>query len=253
MTDASNKYSHEAALFDGAGAERPAESGAAERTADMAVVSSKAFHGISRAADKVISRSYRTVNLKSIAIREVEELAKLLSSIDGARVAYCMHTEDGFVPHYHLVAQFPTPQHLKKALLPIAVSDPCFYLRPCRLFRNSYRYLAHLDNPDKHRVDVKSIVHLGDWEGTDLAKWQSARLLVVTMNELVFLCRDYLRSTKAPNAIDFAVWLDDNLVSSRSSLAGLRMMGITVDQLFDYARKLLQPIAKDETDPRNPF
>lgn len=239
MIDASKKNSHEAALFDGAGAKRPAESGAAERTAEMAVASSKAFHGISRAADKVISRSYRTLNLKSIALREVEELAKSLSVIDGARVAYCLHVEDGFVEHYHLVAQFPCPQHLKKLLLPIAESDPCFYLRPCRLFRNSYRYLAHLDNPEKHRVDVKSIVHLGDWDGTDLAKWQSARLLVVTMNELVFLCRDYLRTTTTPNAIDFAVWLDDNLVSSRSALSGLRMMGISVDQLFSHAQKLL--------------
>lgn len=200
---------------------------------------SDVLQGLNCNADKCISRAYRTVNLKTVSISLCEQLARDLAEIDGTRVAYCVHHEDGFVDHVHLVAQFPSPQHIKKLLYPIALSDPCFYLRPCRIFRNSYRYLAHLDSPDKCRVPVSSIQHLGDWDGTDLAKWQAARTLTVTMNELLFLARDYVRFAPVPNAIDFSCYLDDNLVNSRSALSGLRMMGISLSELFDSARKLL--------------
>ena len=208
--------------------------------------------GINRNADKCISRAYRTLNLKTVCIHLAEALAHELADIDGSRVAYCVHNEDGFVDHVHLVAQFNTPQHLRKRLYPIALNDPCFYLRPCRLFRSSYRYLAHLDNPEKHRVPVSSIVHLGDWDGTDLSKWQAARTCMVTMNELVFLARDYLRHNPIPNAIDFAIFLDDNLVNSRSVLSGLRMMGIPLEDVFKTARNLLTTTTEDSNDdPQN--
>ena len=190
-------------------------------------------------ARKAISRSYRTINLKTTAVHLIPDVAAQLAAIDGARVAYCPHHQDGFVDHIHLVAQFPSPQHVAKILLPIAQEDICFYLRPCRLFRSSYRYLAHLDNPEKHRVDIRTIVHLGDWDGTDLAQWQASRLTTVTMHELLFLARDYLRDCKrfalAPCSIGFAIYLDSHLVSSRSALSGLRMMGITVSELFAQA------------------
>lgn len=208
--------------------------------------------GINKNADKCISKSYRTINLKTVCVPLAEELARNLAEIDGSRVAYCVHTQDGFVDHVHLVAQFTSPQHIRKLLLPIAQSDPCFYLRPCRIFRSSYRYLAHLDNPEKHRVSVSSIVHLGDWDGTDLAKWQASRTMSVTMNELVFLARDYLRHAKFPNAVDFACWLDDNLVNSRSALSGLRCMGIPLSELFTTAQNLLVSETKDSAnDPQN--
>lgn len=195
--------------------------------------------GINKNADRCISKGYRTINLKTVCIPLAEDLARNLADIPGSRVAYCVHHEDGFVDHVHLVAQFTSPQHIRKLLYPIAAADPCFYLRPCRLFRSSYRYLAHLDNPEKHRVEVSSIVHLGDWDGTDLSKWQSARTLCVTMQELVYLARDYCRHNCFPNAIDFACFLDDNLVNSRSALSGLRAMGIPVSDLFASAQKLL--------------
>ena len=207
--------------------------------------------GINCYADKCISKGYRTINLKTSALSLVPQLAKSLAEISGSRVAYCAHREDGFIDHIHLVAQFPSPQHIRKLLLPIAQADPCFYLRPCRLFRSSYRYLAHLDNPEKHRVEVSSIVHLGDWDGTDLSKWQAARCSIVTMNELVFLARDYLRFARQPNAIDFAIFLDDNLVNSRSALSGLRMMGIALDDLFISARQLLNAETTNPNDSEN--
>lgn len=226
-------------LFDGAG-DSPAESGAVERSPEAATSQLvHCFKGLNRNAEKAISRGYRTVNLKTVCIDLAENLARELASIDGSRVAYCVHRQDGFIDHVHLVAQFPSPQHIKKALYPIASADPCFYLRPCRLFRSSYRYLAHLDNPEKHRVEVSSIVHLGDWDGTDLARWQAARISIVTMNELLCLARDYLRHNDLPTSIGFAIFLDDNLVNSRSALSGLRMMGISLDELFLSARTLL--------------
>lgn len=246
----SNSCQHDsgkAPLFDGAGVS-PAESGAAERSAAAAADLSQKLKGINCNADKCISRAYRTVNLKTVCIPLAEELARDLAAIDGSRVAYCVHHDDGFVDHVHLVAQFPSPQHIKKLLYPIASADPCFYLRPCRLFRSSYRYLAHLDNPEKHRVPVSSIVHLGDWDGTDLAKWQASRTTTATMNELVFLARDYLRHASFPNAIDFAIYLDDNLVNSRSALSGLRMMGISLAELFTSAHKLLNTDPESITD-----
>lgn len=200
---------------------------------------SDVLQGLNRNADKCISKGYRTINLKTVCIPLAEDLARNLADISGSRVAYCVHHEDGFVDHVHLVAQFTSPQHIRKLLYPIAAADPCFYLRPCRLFRSSYRYLAHLDNPEKHRVEISSIVHLGDWDGTDLSKWQSARTLLVTMQELLYLARDYCRHNRFPNVIDFACFLDDNLVNSRSALSGLRAMGIPASDLFTSAQKLL--------------
>lgn len=228
------------ARFDVAAGEARAESGAVERTPEEAASRFvQSLKGINRNADKCISRGYRTINLKTVCCDLAAQLARDLAAIDGARVAYCVHHQDGFIDHTHLVAQFNVPQHVKKLLYPIALADPCFYLRPCRLFRSSYRYLAHLDNPEKHRVEVSSIVHLGDWDGTDLAKWQAARVSTVTMNELLCLARDYLRHNELPDSIGFAIFLDDNLVNSRSALSGLRMMGISLDELFSSARKLL--------------
>lgn len=200
------------------------------------------FHGLSREAERVITRGYRTVNLKTTAVHLVPALASALSGYDGARVAYCLHQEDGFVPHIHLVAQFNQPQHIATLLRPIALADVCFYLRPCRTFKSSYRYLAHLDSPEKHRVDITSIVRLGDWDGTPLAEWHLVRRLQIPMNELIFLARDYLRSCRSlgisPNPIGFSVFLDDRCVSSRSMLSGLRFMGIAISDLFDYALSL---------------
>lgn len=196
-----------------------------------------ATDGLSRNAAKVVQRGYRTLNLKSVALSDVRSLAVSLSSISGSRVAYCVHPADGeYLEHIHLVAQFPTPQHLAHLLAPIARIDPCFYLRPCRLFRSSYRYLAHLDNPDKCHIPVSSIVRLGDWDGTDLAQWHASRVQSVNMSELLSLCRDYVRSGGLCNPISFACWLDANNVNSRSALTGLRQMGIPLDSLFAFAQ-----------------
>lgn len=196
-----------------------------------------ATEGLSRNAAKVVSRGYRTLNLKTICIPETRSLAVSLAAVAGSRVAYCVHPADGeFVEHVHLVAQFPAPQHLAYLLAPIARLDPCFYLRPCRLFRSSYRYLAHLDNPEKCRIPVSSIVRLGDWDGTDLSLWHAARVQSVNMSELLSLARDYVRSGGSPNAIEFACWLDANNVNSRSALTGLRQMGIALESLFGFAQ-----------------
>lgn len=201
-----------------------------------------ATEGLSRNAAKVIARGYRTLNLKTICIPETRALAVSLSAVSGSRVAYCVHPADGeFVEHVHLVAQFPAPQHLAHFLAPIAKLDPCFYLRPCRLFRSSYRYLAHLDNPEKCRIPISSIVRLGDWDGTDLAQWHAARVSSVNMSELLSLCRDYVRSGGLCNPISFACWLDANNVNSRSALTGLRQMGIALETLFAFAQSQTTP------------
>lgn len=211
-----------------------------------------ATEGLSRNAAKVISRGYRTLNLKTVCIAETRSLAVSLAAVSGSRVAYCVHPADGdFVEHVHLVAQFPAPQHLAHLLAPIARLDPCFYLRPCRLFRSSYRYLAHLDNPEKCRIPISSIVRLGDWDGTDLAQWHAARVSSVNMSELLSLARDFIRSGGEPNAISFACWLDANNVNSRSALTGLRQMGIALDSLFAFAHSQTvqhQPTQNHETD-----
>lgn len=209
------------------------------------------FSGLSRNAAKVVSKGYRTLNLKTVAISEARTLAVFLSSVPGSRVAYCVHPADGdFVEHIHLVAQFPQPQHLAKQLTPIASIDPCFYLKPCRLFRASYRYLAHLDNPEKCRIPVSSIVRLGDWDGTDLSQWHAARIQSVNMQELLSFARDYIRSSGELNPIAFACWLDANNVNSRSALSGLRQMGLSFEGLISYAEYTLSPLfAENQPTP----
>lgn len=201
-----------------------------------------ATEGLSRNAVKVVSRCYRTLNLKTVCIAEARSLAVSLAAVSGSRVAYCVHPADGeLVEHIHLVAQFSSPQHFAHLLAPIARLDPCFYLRPCRLFRASYRYLAHLDNPEKCRIPIASIVRLGDWDGTDLAQWHAARVSTVSMSELLSLCRDYVHSGGLLNPISFACWLDSNNVNSRSALSGLRQMGIPLDYLFAFAQSQTTP------------
>lgn len=130
---------------------------------------------------KKIKRGYRTLNMKTISRESIEVFAQWAEDYN-ARCAYCLHTPGGgLVDHLHLVAQFTQPLHLAKDLKRIVESDPHSYFRPCRSFKSSYRYLAHLDNPEKEWIDPKRIVRLGDWDGVPLHVWHAPRLLQPTM------------------------------------------------------------------------
>ena len=65
---------------------------------------------------------------------------------------------------------------------------------------------------------------------------------MINMQDTTVLARDYLRCVRQyggeVNMIDFAIFLDNHLVNSRSVLSGMRMMGISLPELFTYARNL---------------
>lgn len=197
------------------------------------------------AVDRIAERGYRTVNIKTTALDLIPDLSSAFS-LDGGMCAYCVHHQDGFVDHVHLVARFNSPRHYARLVRRLAEVDPCFYWKPCRTFRASYRYLAHLDNPEKHRVDIRDIVRCGDWDGIPLIDWHLARKFNMTLDELCDCGRDYLLQCRAdhcdPSLIGFALWLDSHGYNARSALSGLSVMGICIESFFSFAHsRILQP------------
>lgn len=202
------------------------------------------------AVERICTRQYRTINIKTTALHLLDLIMPEIS--ETGRAAYCVHHNDGFVDHVHIVASYSSPRHLVSTLRAISAADPCFYAAPCRNFRSSYRYLAHLDNPEKHRVDVTTIRRFGDWDGVPLQDWHLARKQIMTMAETVALARDYVLEQHSRkeycSLLSFALYLDERQCNARTALSGLRAMGIGPEELFSYAGSRIMKDSTDETD-----
>lgn len=186
------------------------------------------------------SVQYRTINIKTTSKEALEEVMKACLDKPSARVAWMEHPAEGETPvHYHLCGSFPGPVRLSEALAHLVRLDPHCYIKPCRNFRSSVRYLAHLDNPEKVQLSPESITLAGDWEGVNLARLFERKGASASLSQLVDYLREYLGTLPGgPRGFDrvrFALWLDQQGYSSSKAFAMLRTMGLSWADLYPVA------------------
>lgn len=144
-----------------------------------------------------------------------------------ARIAWMKHpAEDETPEHFHLVASFVNPVRLSDALERLYRLDPHNYVKPCRNFRASVRYLAHLDNPEKVQLDPADIALAGDWEGVNLPNLFERHGATADLSKVLGALREYLETHDAFRRVDFALWLDSHGYSATKAFNMVRVMGL---------------------------
>lgn len=146
-----------------------------------------------------------------------------------ARLAWVEHPAEGETPvHYHLCGSFSAPVRLREALEALCLIDPHCYIKPCRNFRASVRYLAHLDNPEKHPIDPSGIILAGDWEGVNLPTLFEQRGASASLQQIVEYLQEWIRNEGLAtwHPVLFALWLDSHGYSSAKAFSRVRSMGL---------------------------
>lgn len=184
---------------------------------------------------RFVGCQYRTLNVKTVSEDAMKKLLDACAAKPNARIAWVKHpAEDGKLGHFHLVASFTAPVRLAEALEAVYRADPCNYVKPCRNFRASVRYLAHLDNPEKCRIDPAEIALVGDWEGVALQSLFERRGATADLSQVLAALREYLatlsRRVEFVPAL-FAIWLDAHGYSSKKAFCMVRQMGLSWSEL----------------------
>lgn len=155
-----------------------------------------------------------------------------------ARLAWAEHPAEGECPvHFHLAGTFPAPVRLREALEQLCVIDPHCYIKPCRSFRSSVRYLAHLDNPEKVQLNPAEIRLLGDWEGVNLPNLFERVGASASLTQIVGYLREWIRDEgrETWSPVPFALWLESKGYNASKAYSKVRSMGITWDELLSVA------------------
>lgn len=155
-----------------------------------------------------------------------------------SRIAWVEHPAEGDSPvHYHLATSFPRPTRVREALEQLCIIDPHCYIKPCRNFRASVRYLAHLDNPEKHKIDASGIILEGDWEGVNIPTLLEQRGASASLEQIVEYLQEWVREEGAAtwHPVQFALWLDGRGYSSAKAYARVRSMGLSWHDLLSVA------------------
>lgn len=173
---------------------------------------------------------YRTINIKTVSEDAMQRLLTAAAEKPQARIAWVKHPAEDTTPeHYHLCASFASPVRLSEALEYLAERDPHNYVKPCRNFRASVRYLAHLDNPEKCKIDPSEICLAGDWDGVNLRNLFERKGATADLSRVLSALRDYLEQLppgKPFVPVRFALWLDAHGYSSHKAFAMVRQMGL---------------------------
>lgn len=188
------------------------------------------------AKERIARRAYRTINIKTV--RPVADIAQEIASNDDAapRVAYCEHpAEDGGVAHWHLVAQYNKPVVLQSLLRSLQIEDPHCYIASCRSFRSSYRYLKHLDNPEKSRIS-SDITRLGDWDGVNIRQWETPSMSKPTFTQLLDLVEEFVMTQANWSVCCFGTWLESNGYDAFSTMSRINSTGLTFGDLVQQVR-----------------
>lgn len=196
---------------------------------------------------------YRSINIKTASKEGLEMMTRACLEKPNARLAWAEHPEEGETPvHYHLACSFPAPVRLREALEQLCVIDPHCYIKPCRSFRSSVRYLAHLDNVEKVQIDPGEIRLLGDWEGVNLPNLYERVGASASLSQIVEYIREWIREkgrgSWAP--VPFALWLDTHGYSSAKAFSRVRSMGISWHELLSVADSSVETPAPCSTTPQ---
>lgn len=217
-------------------------------------------------APRFVNAQYRTINIKTTSKEALEAVMKAVADKPNCRCAWMEHPAEGETPaHFHFVASFTSPVRLADALRELARLDPHNYVKPCRNFRASVRYLAHLDNPEKVQLDPAKIALVGDWDGVNLQTLFERHGATADIAAVLGALRQYLEETGGVTAsggawafrkIRFAVWLDSHGYSSRKAFAMVRMMGLEWEELVadlldeEQAREAASALDEDLAEER---
>lgn len=92
-------------------------------------------------------------------------------------------------PHYHIILCYagPTSYNVVKALTD-SLCQPI--PQPLEQIKGYYRYLTHLDNPDKHQYAAADIVHLNGFAITDYVELTRSEVDAIKAG-LLRLCRSF--------------------------------------------------------------
>lgn len=186
---------------------------------------------------------YRSINIKTTSLEGIDMIQKACNEKPNARIAWVEHPAEGDTPvHYHLAASFPSPVRLREALEQLCIVDPHCYIKPCRNFRSSVRYLAHLDNPEKAQLDPGDIRLLGDWDGVNLPNLFERRGASASLAQIVDYLEEWIRDEglNAWTPVVFALWLDAKGYSSAKAFARVRSMGLSWPDLLNVASSRIE-------------
>lgn len=94
----------------------------------------------------------------------------IMSKWPDCRLVYAHHAEPGKVPHTHYCISFDSVRDWSalRDWLQSPCRDPHSYSSPARSWVRSVRYLLHLDNPEKHRVDFSDL-HSENYDADELS------------------------------------------------------------------------------------
>lgn len=183
---------------------------------------------------------YRSLNIKTTSREGLDMMQLACLAKPNARLAWAEHPAEGETPiHYHLCGSFPSPVRLREALERLCYLDPHCYIKPCRNFRASVRYLAHLDNPEKVQLNPGDAVHMvGDWEGVNLQNLFERRGASASLSQIVGYLQEWVRENglETWTPVHFALWLDDHGYSSAKAFAKVKTMGLAWQDLLNVAR-----------------
>lgn len=196
---------------------------------------------------------YRTINIKTTSLKGLNMIISACHEKPNARIAWAEHPAEGETPvHYHLASSFTAPVRLREALEKLCIVDPHCYIKPCRNYRASVRYLAHLDNPEKPQLDPGEIRLLGDWEGVNLPNFFERVGASASLSQIVDYLEDWIReeglATWSP--VVFALWLDAKGYSSAKAFARVRSMGLDWHDLLTVAASRMEAPAPCGTTPQ---
>ena len=184
------------------------------------------------------SVQYRTINVKTISEDALKAVLEACASKPNSRIAWVKHPAEDDTPiHFHLCASFTSPVRLSEALEALYHADPHNYVKPCRNFRASVRYLAHLDNPEKCKIDPSEIALVGDWDGVSLQTLFERHGATADLSQVLKALSDFLavHPEKPFSPVRFALWLDAHGYSSKKAFCMVRMMGL---DWYDLAQDL---------------
>lgn len=190
---------------------------------------------------RFIGVQYRTINIKTVSEAAVRTLLESCKDKPGARMAWVQHpaqeNEGGETTpaHFHFCASFTSPVRLSDALRILYEADPHNYCKPCRNFRASVRYLAHLDNPEKVQIDPAQIALAGDWDGVNLQTLFERKGATADLGRVLRALADYLQEHQEEgtrvNRVRFALWLDSHGYNSCRAFVMLNQLGVSLGEL----------------------
>lgn len=118
------------------------------------------------------------IKVATSAMQPEQVVAAILAVCPDAAILYAIHDEPGHVQHAHYVARFPSTIRWTSLAQTLHDVDGHEYAAPAKSWRRSARYLLHLDNPEKCRVD-RAALRVHNVDETEVSQLMGAAKLPI--------------------------------------------------------------------------